>query len=211
MTMYRMNNSTKVATVGGVTGSDLENVKNEAVNEAVNQSKTYTDTAMESGLVLLTESRITAQTNWLSCAPANKGLKRDFYYVQFAAETAGSGSGFLGLNHSNGNGANAHWWGVAAQQGQISFLNVENNPRFFDLPVDGSNQGISGWMKITSSAPTTWWNYTYMISRADYGVRMGGGRLNYGAVNNYPEFSLECTGLKMGSGWVKIFGLKSSE
>ena len=37
MTMYRMNNATKVATVGGVTGSELVNAKTEAVSEAVNQ------------------------------------------------------------------------------------------------------------------------------------------------------------------------------
>lgn len=39
--IYRMNNATKVATVGGgVSGSDLDNVKIQAVNEA----KQYTDT-----------------------------------------------------------------------------------------------------------------------------------------------------------------------
>lgn len=209
MSIYRFNNKTKIAQVSS--SLDGEQIKNEAVNEAVNQSKTYTDTAMESGLVLLTESRITTKTNWLSCAPADKGFKRDFYYVQFAAETTGSGSGYLGLNYYNGNGTNAHWWGVAAQLGQISFLDVQNNPRLFDIAVDGTNEGISGWIKITSSASSTWWNYTYMIGRADYGTRMGGGRLNYGAMNNYPEFSLECSGPSMGSGWVKVFGLKSSE
>ena len=190
----RYDNTTKIAdvSVGGVTESDVRD-------------------ALEDSLVLL-ESASETNVPAIQCNLTGPFKEKDFYYIQFSAETTGSGRGYIGLQPTAGSGNNCHWWGAAVENGQVRFLDVPDNPRFFDIAVDGTNQGITGWMKITACGPGTWWNYTYMISRADYGCRMGGGRLNLGpnSTSGRVNIRLRCD-MTMGTCWLKIFGLKGGD
>ncbi|WP_304068665.1 hypothetical protein [Megamonas hypermegale] len=125
----------------------------------------------------------------------------DHFKVIFSMETKSNIDGYAGLQWGKTTSNQAHWIGLACENGGVGFLNVDNNPRFFDIAVNDSHQGIVGELEIVRNIG--WWNYLWRIGRADYGFRSGSGRLN--TPNNLTSFWVYSGANILAGAWLEIY------